>query len=158
MSDGKENEPVDTCCASCGAAEIDDLKLKECDGCDLVKYCSDECRELHRPDHAEKCRKRAAKLRDELLFKQPESTHMGDCPICSLPLPLVMKKSSMCYSCSKVICDGCNRANQIREMEIRREKSCAFCRNPFPKTDEEYDKYLMKRIEANDPVAIVHEG
>ena len=33
-------------------------------------------------------RKRAAVLRDELLFKQPESSHLGDCPICCLPLPL----------------------------------------------------------------------
>ena len=35
----EENEAVDTsCCASCGIAEIDDIKLKDCDGCDLVKY------------------------------------------------------------------------------------------------------------------------
>jgi len=26
--------------------------------------------------------KRAAELRDEILFKQPESSHRGDCPIC----------------------------------------------------------------------------
>ena len=67
-----------SCCASCGKAEVDDVKLKQCDGCDLVRYCSGSCQELHRPEHAEKCRKRVAELRDEILFKQPESTHLGD--------------------------------------------------------------------------------
>ncbi len=27
-------------CASCGIAEVDDVNLKECSACDLVKYCS----------------------------------------------------------------------------------------------------------------------
>jgi len=31
------------CCASCGIAEVDDIKLKKCDDCDLVEYCSDKC-------------------------------------------------------------------------------------------------------------------
>ena len=86
-------EVVDTCCASCGIAEIDDIKLVPCDECDLVQYCSDECREDHNPEHEDECKKRAAELRDELLFKQPESTHEGDCPICCLPLPLDETKS-----------------------------------------------------------------
>ena len=68
-------------CAACGIAEIDEIKLKECDGCDLARYCSDDCQQDHRPEHEEACKERAAELRDELLFKQPESTHMGDCPI-----------------------------------------------------------------------------
>jgi hypothetical protein len=38
------------CCASCGTAAVDDIKLKNCDGgCDLVKYCSDTCEANHRP-------------------------------------------------------------------------------------------------------------
>ena len=78
-------------CASCGIVEVDDVKLKPCDGCDLVNYCGVTCQELHRPEHAGKCNKRAAELRDELLFKQPESSHVGDCPICCLPLSLSMK-------------------------------------------------------------------
>ena len=100
----EEKEAVNTsCCASCGIAEIDDIKLNDCDGCDLVKYCSDACRELHRPEHAGKCRKRAAELRDELLFKQPENHHFGDCPICCLPLSLDMTKSATNTCCSKTI-------------------------------------------------------
>ena len=148
-----------SCCASCGVAEIDDIKLKECDGCDLVKYCSDECQQIHKSEHKEECKKRAAELRDELLFKQPESTHLGDCPICSVPLPLDMSKSTIASCCSKLICKGCNLAHQKREYELRlTDNKCPFCRTNLPKTDEEGDKRRMKRIEANDPVAISLEG
>ena len=146
-------------CASCGIAEVDEIKLKDCDGCDLVRYCSEECREDHNPVHEKACKKRAAELRDELLFKQPESSCYGDCPICCLPLPLDMQKSSMCNSnsCNKVICNGCNIANVIRAMEMRLDHSCAFCRK-HATTAKENDKRRMKRVEANDPIALCHEG
>ena len=104
-----------SCCASCGIAEIDDIKLKECDDCDLVTYCSDECQRQHKSEHEEDCKKRAAELRDELLFKQPESSHLGDCPICLIPLPIAHNsKYFMWACCCKIICDGCNYANKIR--------------------------------------------
>ena len=143
-------------CASCGNAE--GVQLKECGGCDLVKYCSDACQVEHKPEHEEVCKKRATELRDELLFKQPESTHMGDCPICMLPLPLDMSKSSMCCSCSKVICRGCMLANNKRVKEQRLQQSCLFCREPVAKTEEEHFRRNMKRVEVNDPVALCHEG
>ena len=155
----EEIEAVDiTCCASCGVAEIDDIKLTECDGCDLVRYCSDECQQEHKSVHDEACKKRGAELRDEILFKQPESTHYGDCPICSLPLPVDPRKSSICHSCSKVVCNGCDHANIMREMERRLQHTCPFCRESLPETDEEDERRRMKRIEANDPVAMVQEG
>ena len=161
MSVDEEIEAVDTlcsCCASCGIAEIDDIKLNECDHCDLVRYCSDECQNNHKSEHEEECKKRAAELRDEILFKQPESTHLGDCPICRLPLSIDPTKSIMNRCCFKVICNGCSRANMIREIEGRLEHTCAFCREPMPKTWEEEIKRRMKRIEANDPAAINEEG
>ena len=160
MSDENNNNEVDTtsCCAACGIAEVDDIKLKDCDGCDLVKYCSDECRELHRSEHEEACKQRADELREELLFKQPESSHYGDCPICCVPLPLDPQKSRMADCCSKVICDGCALANAKREVEMRLQPSCPFCRQQFPRTEEECIKRNIKRIEANDPVALCHEG
>ena len=46
----------------------------------------------------------------------------------------------------------------MREVEIGPEQTCPFCREPLPETDEEMDKQRMKRIEANDPVAMVQEG
>ena len=153
----EDNKEV-MCCASCGIAEIDDVKLMPCDGCDLVRYCSDECQNNHNSEHEEDCKKRAAELREELLFKQPQSSHHGDCPICSLPLPLESKKSAMYMCCSKIICHGCNYANQDRENEMNFEQSCPFCRIPLPNTNEESVKRRMKRIEANDPVAIRFEG
>ena len=159
MNMSEENEVVTSCCASCGVAEIDNVKLlKQCDGCDLVKYCSDECREIHKSEHEEASRETSAELRDKLLFKQPENNNRGDCPICCLPLPLDHQKSSMYSCCSKVICVGCDYANEIREMEMELAPSCPFCRAPLPKTKEEYDKQNMKRVEMNDPVALCHEG
>ena len=75
-------------CAFCGTAGGDEIKLKRCNACYLVRYCSVKCQKDHWPKHKKECKKRAAELRDEILFKQPESTHLGDCPICCLPVPL----------------------------------------------------------------------
>ena len=155
-----DNEEVDksTCCACCGIVENDDVTLKNCNGCFLVKYCGITCQKAHRKQHKRECKKRAAEMRDELLFKQPESSHLGDCPICSLPLPLVLKKSIMYDCCSKVICNGCAYANQMRENEMRLQYTCPFCREPTPNTDEENDERRMKRVDANDPAAMSEEG
>ena len=158
MSEGEVEAVNSSCCASCGIAELDDIKLTECDNCDLVKYCSDECQNNHELEHEEACKKRAAELRDELLFKQPESNPLGDCLICTLPLSLDRKKSTMYECCSKVICNGCRYANIKREMEMRLQSSCPFCRESMNITKEEQDKRHMKRIEANDPVSLYIEG
>jgi hypothetical protein len=40
----------------------------------------------------------------------------------------------------------------------RLQQTCPFCRKPLPNTDEEINELLMKRIEANDPVALCHGG
>ncbi len=88
MSEVKEADTSITSYASCGIVEVDDIKLKESADCDLVRYCCDACQQNHKSEHEEACKIRAAELRDELLFKQPESTYPGDCPICFLPLPL----------------------------------------------------------------------
>ena len=67
-----ENETMQRC-ASCGTvgSDDDDIILKNCTACHLVKYCSVKCQKEHRSQHKIACRKRAAELRDELLFKQP---------------------------------------------------------------------------------------
>ncbi len=153
----KDKEVSTSSCASCGIAEGNDVKLKECDGCDLVRYCSDECQGDHRAEHNEKCKKRAAELRDELLFRQPESTHDGDCPICFLPLPLEALNVLM-PCCSKVVCQGCDLVDVMRRKETR-HNTCPFCRDSTDiTTEEQCDKLIMKRIEANDSVAMFREG
>ena len=157
MSEDNEVDEKMLCCASCGIAGVDDIKLKKC-ACKLVKYCSVKCQKNHRPQHKRECKKRVAELRDEILFKQPESSHYGDCPICCLPQSVDPEKSVLMSCCSKRICDGCNIANKKREMEGKLQHKCPFCRKAVPKTDEEVDEQWMKRIEANDPVAMCGKG
>jgi hypothetical protein len=103
MSANNNNDPDDVnmlgCCACCGKAEVDDdIKLNYCGACKSVRYCGVECQKDHRPAHKRACKQRAAELRDEILFRQPESSHRGDCPICFLPLPIDVMKSNL-YSC-----------------------------------------------------------
>ena len=82
------------CCASCGIAAVDNVKLKKC-ACGLVKYCSIACQKNHRSKHKKMCKKRLAELRDKDLFMPPDSSCYGDCPICCLPLSLDLQKSTM---------------------------------------------------------------
>ena len=155
---GNCNEADTLRCASCGVAENDDIKLKKCNGCHLVRYCGVECQKAHRKQHKRDCKKRAAELREELLFKQPENSHLGDCPICCLPLSLDMAKFSIMACCSKMICRGCFYANLKQEEEARRDRKCPFCRELLPRTKEAVDKMRLKRVEANDPVALCQVG
>ena len=155
MSDGVETATADMmCCASCGKAEVDNIKLKICTACKLVKYCSAGCQKNHRPLHRMACRQWAAEIRDDKLFQLPDGSHLGECPICCLPLPLDKNKSSISSCCCKMICNGCDYANQRREAEEGLEHKCAYCREPMPKTQEEIDPNQMKRVKANDPVAL----
>jgi tetratricopeptide (TPR) repeat protein len=151
-------DEVDTSsfCAACGVEECDDIKLKKCTACKSVRYCGVECQKNHRLQHKRACKKRAAEFRDELLFKQPESSHLGDCPICMIPLPLDPEKSIMMSCCSKVVCGGCDYSDAMRETNPLDAK-CPFCRKPVP-TEEEIEENMMKRIEANDPLAMREQG
>jgi tetratricopeptide (TPR) repeat protein len=146
-------------CACCGVAEVDDVKLKICDGgCDLVKYCSDNCQELHRGQHEEVCKQRKAEMHDKQLFMQPDISYKGECPICCLPLPLLPSKSKLNTCCSKSICLGCSYANKKREIEAGLERRCVYCREPMTESDEEHIKRMMERVKKNDPVAMTEMG
>jgi hypothetical protein len=123
MSEENEEDASFSFCASCGTAECVDITLTTCTACKSVRYCGVKCQRDHRPKHKRACKKRAAELRDVLLFKQPERSYLGDCPICMIPLPLVTKKSTMSSCCSKVICDGCCYANKIRELQAKLGKN-----------------------------------
>ena len=141
-------------CANCGIAQVDDIKLEECSGCDLVKYCSDECREEHRQQHEEECKKRKAELRDKELFEQPDGTHLGECPICFIPMSLDPKKSTFCSGCCKLVCNGCEYANDMSNGNT----NCPFCREPGVDGEEENDKRVMERVKVNDPHALRQMG
>jgi hypothetical protein len=154
----EELEAADEVCACCGIAAVDDITLKNC-ACNLVKYCTVDCQKNDRSRHKKACKKKMAELRDRDLFTQPDSSHLGECPICCLPLPLHPKNSMFMTCCSKSICNGCDYANQERENEQGLENRCAFCREPAAESDEESDRNVMKRImKHNDPVAMTQMG
>ena len=155
----EELEAADEVCASCGIAAVDDIILKFCDDCDVVKYCSDECQENDKEKHEEECKKRRVELHDRIFFTQPDSSYLGECPICCLPLPIHPHKSTMMGCCCKIFCKGCDYANQKREVEQGLEHRCAFCREPAPKSSEEHNKRIMDRIKKHsDPAAMTQMG
>ena len=74
-----------SCCAECGEEEGGVVSLKACMSCMLVKYCNANCQRNHWTKHKKACKRRAAELHDESLFKDPPAKE--DCPICFLPMP-----------------------------------------------------------------------
>ncbi len=159
MNADLESADMMLCCASCGIAEGDGIKLEECNDCDLVKYCGDKCREKHREQHSEECSKRKTELlHGKELFTQPEGTHLGECPLCFLPLPIDPQQSTFYSCCSKLVCDGCIYANIMANKHNKvKAGSCPFCREPRPKKGEN-EKRMMKRVKANDPAALSQMG
>ncbi len=148
---------VENVCANCGIAGVDNIKLKICDGgCDLVKYCSTNCREEHREQHHDDCKKRVAKLHDKRLFTQPGSCGYGECPICFLPMPLGPKKATFMSCCGQSICCGCIHAHLMSNIHENKASRCVFCRTALE--EEEYRKRTDERIEANDPGVLCFMG
>ncbi len=139
-------------CANCGIAGVgvDNNELEECEACQSVRHCSDKCREEHREQHEEECKNRKAELHDKELFTQPDGSHLGECPICFLPMPLDPQKTTMCSCCSKTICNGCIYAD-------RKNNNCPFCRESMS-ADEESNRRFMERVKANDPAALSQMG
>ena len=139
-----------TTCGNCGKGEESSGDLRACTACKLVKYCNRECQIAHRPLHKKACKKRAAELHDEALFK--EHPPPEDCPICFLPLPLDAGEIEFKYCCGKIICHGC-----IHAMRGARGRGkiglCAFCREPNATSDEERIKKIKKLMEANNAYA-----
>jgi hypothetical protein len=148
-----EAEAVKNVCGWCGIAEVDNVKLEDCHGCDLVKYCSDNCRGEHRHWHIPECKIRKAELHDKELFTQPNGSHLGECPICFLPLSLDAKKSAFYPCCSASICDGCSYTHASNGGD-----RCPFCRELEPGGDEERRERMMERVKANDPAALSEMG
>jgi len=152
----KDNEDISTC-VNCGKEGDDINKLKSCTACKLVKYCSRECQIAHRPQHKKECRKRAAELHDKELFKQPPPAE--DCSICFLRIPTLRSGYKYMSCCGKVICCGCCYAplydNQGNKVD---NQKCPFCRTPSPKSIEEENERLKKRMEVGDPIAMYNLG
>ena len=153
-----DNKDSTSICANCGK-EGNDVN-NTCNKCNQVKYCNAICKKKHRHKHKKDCEEyvrivaeHAAKLHDKKLFKQPPPAE--DCPICFLRLPYLVTGWRYKTCCGKVICSGCSNAplydNQGNEVDKR---NCAFCRTPWPKSDEEEIQRLKKRMGAGDSIAI----
>ena len=156
-NDNNNKDDIPNICANCGKGEEGTSTLKSCTACMLVKYCNRECQIAHRPQHKKECKKRAAELHDELLFKQPPP--IDDCPICMLRLPMLRRGSSYFACCGKVICSGCVCAPVYdNEGNVVTEETCPFCRTPPPLSAEKMMERAQKRAKAGDAEAIFSLG
>ena len=133
-------------CANCGKGEEESDKLKACTACKLVKYCNRDCQISHRKQHKKECKKRAAEIYDEKLFKEVEPV---ECPICMLPLPLNTGQSVFESCCGKTVCRSC----VIAIIESEGKDLCAFCRTPYATTNDEYIKRARKLMDKGDAEA-----
>eukprot|EP00979_Chaetoceros_neogracilis_P003177 scaffold544_cov220-Chaetoceros_neogracile.AAC.3 len=141
-------------CAACGDSDDGGGSLKACTACNLVKYCDRTCQIAHRPAHMKACKKRAAELFDEKLFKQPPNE---DCPICYLRIPINLDQNRYQSCCGKMLCLGCVRAHFVAAPDTEKFK-CVFCRTGAASSDEEQIKRMKKRVEANDAQAMAPLG
>ena len=144
-------------CANCGkGGEGEDINLKACTACKLVKYCNRDCQIAHRPQHKKTCKKRAAELYDEQLFSEPPPRE--ECPICMLLIPLAPSDSTFEACCGRMICNGCIHAMVMEEIRKGKKKEewgmCPFCRTTSASSDEEVVKRLKRRIEKGNADAM----
>ena len=156
-------------CANCGK-EGDDIN-NICNKCKQVKYCNAACKKKHRHKHKKECDehfrlasekhkeelKRAAKLHDIELFKQPPPEE--DCPICFIRLPILNTGRRYKSCCGKTICSGCIHAPLYDNQgnEVANDK-CPFCRVPTPSSNNEIIERVQKRMENDDAKAIYSIG
>ena len=151
MTISNDNTKTDIILSKCTNCGKEGSNLKSCAACKMVEYCSRECQIAHRPRHKKECRRRAAELHDEALFKQPPPKE--DCPICFLRLPTLWSGYKYMSCCGKVICSGCVFAN--KKMNI--DGLCPFCRAPSPDEAVMMKRY-EKRIDLGDAPAIYDLG
>jgi hypothetical protein len=165
---------TNNCCADCGEKEEGVVSLKVCKSCMSVKYCNAVCQKNHWATHKKECKRRAAELRDEALFKDPPAKE--DCPICFLPMPfrliccvslppatilsvpiydyamaheMLTTETALEYfpCCGKTICRGCDYSF----CKSGNEERCPFCNaDRCSKTDEQQVEEIRKRVDAND--------
>ena len=137
-------------CADCGEGGIE---LKTCNSCKDIKYCSVTCQKNHWPKHKQECKQRAARLRDESLFKQ--SPPKDDCPICFLPMPFAYDGMAALYPCcGKIVCDGCNHSKHTSGNLTK----CPFCNAKLISEREVGIDQMKKQVEANDVNALTELG
>ena len=110
----------------------------------------------HRPKHKKACKKRAAELFDEELFKDPPDQQ--ECPICMLPMPLDQGQIKFQTCCGKGICGGCLHAQMKEDLRSGKDwgesGACAFCREPGTNSNEVANMRLNNLMERNNARAL----
>ena len=150
--------PPTKMCSSCGKKSN---TLKKCMACKCVWYCDKECQNKHWKEHKKECRP-IKKLLDERGGKLDigEELDVGpigklppreECSICMQVLPIHESLHTYFPCCGKIICCGCDHQHSMKSGKGR---TCAFCREPLPKSDDENLARLNKRVELKDPVAL----
>ena len=89
---------------------------------------------------------------EENLFQSPPPNE--DCPICFLPVPFMSTGSKYVSCCGKMICSGCIHAVN----KMKGGAKCPFCRVTLPRSDEELNERIMKRVEMDDAEAMYTLG
>lgn len=150
-------------CDSCGRSGNNDVKLLRCANCHISRYCGKLCQRKHWTIHKQVCRRLTAELKDEQLFKQPESNHLGDCPICCLPMPVPESKEEpadyQVYTCCmKIACYGCCQFKANYDLNQRLTPTCPFCRETLPNSKEKHIERVKKRAADGSPFAIWELG
>ena len=151
MADDNNMPDMLSKCAACGKGGGE---LKTCTACKLVKYCNATCQRAHRTMHKKECKKRAAELHDESLFKQPPPR--CECPICLLVLPLDQDQRTYHSCCGKTLCKGCIYAFYTESGGEYERLNCPLCRTPAPLSESEAVERNKKRVDADDAAAM-HE-
>ena len=155
----KNGTPTKKLCSACGKKSD---TLMKCRACKCVWYCDKDCQNKHWKEHKQECMtikkeldKRGGKLdlgnEKDLLGPLPDLPPREECPICMCVLPIHERLTWYSSCCGNIVCGGCGHQHQMKRGE---EGTCAFCREPFPRSDEEALGRLRTRVERNDPQAL----
>ncbi|KAL7527837.1 hypothetical protein ACHAXR_002155 [Thalassiosira sp. AJA248-18] len=99
--------------------------------------------------HKKACKKRAAELHNDALFRPLEPNE--DCPICFLPLPHHVTHKMWMSCCGKELCLGCiHAADELDEDGVA---TCPFCRALSPKDMDEWDALMDRRMQKGDCIS-----
>jgi hypothetical protein len=145
-------------CSACGKKSD---TLMKCRNCKCVWYCDKDCQNKHWKEHKKEC-KPIKKLLDERGGKLNLGTELDvgplgkmpsreECPICMQVLPIHESLHTYFPCCGKTICCGCDYQHKIKS---GKGQTCAFCREPLPKSDEEILARALKRVKCQDPHAM----
>ena len=150
-------------CSACGEKSN---TLKKCTACKCVWYCDRDCQNRHRKEHKKECKrikkeldKRGGKLdvgTEEDIGPLAKLPPREECPICMHALPLHGNLITYSSCCGKTLCSGCDFQHQMKSRELSLPLTCAFCRTTTPKSGEEALVPLRKRVELNDPEALLN--